>query len=102
MFANDYVPNSSEEIFVIQKVKTTDLWTYVISDLNCQKFFGKSYKKQLQKASQKKKKIIIKEVIKEKGFKLDVISDRKVRIINLKFGLKKKYCFIKISYFLLL
>ena len=57
MFANDYVPNSSEEIFVIQKVKTTDLWTYVISDLNCQKFFGKSYKKQLQKASQKKKKL---------------------------------------------
>ena len=100
MFANDYVSNSSGEIFVIQKVKATALQTYLISDLNRQNIFGKSYKKELQKASQKKFRI--KEVTKGNGFKLHVMSDRKVRIINSKFGLTKKYCFIKISYFLLL
>ena len=51
MFANDYVPNFSGEIFVIQKVKATALQTYVISDLNRQNIFGKSYKKELQTAS---------------------------------------------------
>ena len=33
IFAKDYVPNWSEEDFVIKKVKNTELWTYVISDL---------------------------------------------------------------------
>ena len=28
-----YLPNYSEEVFVIKKVKNTVLWTYVISDL---------------------------------------------------------------------
>ena len=30
-FAKDYVPNWSEEAFVIKKVKNTMHWTYVIS-----------------------------------------------------------------------
>ena len=30
IFAKDYVPNWSEEIFVIKKVRTTAPWTYVI------------------------------------------------------------------------
>ena len=33
IFAKGYVPNWSEEVFVIKKVKNTVLWTYVISDL---------------------------------------------------------------------
>ena len=34
IFAKGYVPNWSEEVFVIKKVKNTVPWTYVISDLN--------------------------------------------------------------------
>ena len=33
IFAKVYVPNCSEEDFVIKKVKNTVPWTYVISDL---------------------------------------------------------------------
>ena len=33
IFAKDYVPNWSEEVFVIKKVINTVPWTYVISDL---------------------------------------------------------------------
>ena len=32
-FAKNYVPNWSEEVFVIKNVKNTKTWTYVISDL---------------------------------------------------------------------
>ena len=31
---NGYVPNWSEEVFVIQKIKNTLPWTYIISNLN--------------------------------------------------------------------
>ena len=34
IFAKRYVPNWSEEVFVIKKVKNNVPWTYVISDLN--------------------------------------------------------------------
>ena len=34
IFAKGYVPNWSEEVFVIAKVKNTVWWTYVVSDLN--------------------------------------------------------------------
>ena len=34
IFAKGYVPNLSEEIFVIKNVKNTAPWTYVISDGN--------------------------------------------------------------------
>ena len=34
IFAKDYVPNWSEEVFAIKKVKNTVLWTYVIEDQN--------------------------------------------------------------------
>ena len=33
IFAKDYVPYWSEEVFLIEKVKNTVLWTYVVSDL---------------------------------------------------------------------
>ena len=33
IFTKGYVPNWSEEVFVIKKVKNTVLWIYVISDL---------------------------------------------------------------------
>ena len=34
VFAKGYVPNWSEEVFVIKKIKSTFPWIYVISDLN--------------------------------------------------------------------
>ena len=34
IFAKGYMPNWSEEVFVIKKVKNTIPWTYVINDLN--------------------------------------------------------------------
>ena len=34
IFAKGYMPNWSEEVFVIKKVKNTVPWTYVINDLN--------------------------------------------------------------------
>ena len=33
-FAKGYMPNWSEEVFVIKKVKNTAPWTYVTNDLN--------------------------------------------------------------------
>ena len=36
IFAKGYVPNWSEEAFVIKKVKNTVPWTYVICDLKCE------------------------------------------------------------------
>ena len=53
IFAKGYVPNWSEEVFMITKVKTMVLWTYVISDANGEEIFGKFYKKALQKINQK-------------------------------------------------
>ena len=34
IFAKDYSPNLSEEVFVIKEIKNTVPWTYVINDLN--------------------------------------------------------------------
>ena len=40
IFAKGYVPNWSEEVFVIKKVKITVPWTYVISDLKGEEIGG--------------------------------------------------------------
>ena len=49
IFANGYVPNWSEEVFVIKKVKNTVPWTYVLSDLNRKEIVGMVYKKNCKK-----------------------------------------------------
>ena len=38
IFAKGYVPNWSDEVFVITKVKNTVPWTYVIGDLKGEEF----------------------------------------------------------------
>ena len=58
IFVKDYVPNWSEEVFVITKVKNTVPWTYIISDLKGKEIVGTFYEKELQKANQKEFKII--------------------------------------------
>ena len=40
VFAKGHMPNWSEEIFVIKKIKNTMPWTYIISDLNGEKIIG--------------------------------------------------------------
>ena len=39
IFAKGYMPNWSEEIFIIKKIKNTVPWTYVINNLNSQQEF---------------------------------------------------------------
>ena len=70
VFAKGYTPNWSEEIFVIEKVKNTVPWTYVIKDLNDNEIIGTFYEKELQKTNQHEFRI--KKVIKKKGDKLYV------------------------------
>ena len=53
IFEKSYVPNWSEEVFVIKTIKNTVPWPYVISDLNEEEFVGTLYKNVLQKTNQK-------------------------------------------------
>ena len=55
---------------MIKEVKNTVLWTYVISGLNGEKFFGTFYEKEMQKTNQKEFRI--EKVIKKKCEKLYV------------------------------
>ena len=70
IFAKDYTPNWSEEVFVIKKNKNTVPWTYVIDDLNGEEITGTFYEKELQKIDQQEFRI--EKVIKKKGDKLYV------------------------------
>ena len=57
IFAKGYVPNWSEEIFIIKKIKNTVSWTYVINDLNGEEIIGTFYENELQKTDQKEFRI---------------------------------------------
>ena len=53
------MPNWSEEIFAIKKIKNTVLWTYVINDLMLKKllehFMKRNCKRLIKKNSEQKK-----------------------------------------------
>ena len=68
VFAKGYVPNWSEEVFVVNKIKNTVPWTYETNDLNGEKIIGSFYEKELQKTSQEEFRI--EKVIKRKGDKM--------------------------------
>ena len=53
IFAKGYMPNWIEEVFVIDRIKNTVPWTYVINDLNGEKVIGTFYENELQKTNQK-------------------------------------------------
>ena len=57
IFAKDYTPNWSEEVFVIKKVKNTVPWTYVINDLKGEEIMGTFYEKELQNTNQEEFRI---------------------------------------------
>ena len=61
-FAKICTSNSSEEVFVIKKVKNTKPWAYVINDFIGEEIVGTFYEKELR----------IEKVIKRKGDKLYV------------------------------
>ena len=65
IFAKGYMPNWSEEVFVIKKVKNTVPWTYVINDLNGEEITGTFYEKELQNTNQEEFRI--EKVIRRKG-----------------------------------
>ena len=48
IFAKGYMPNWSEEIFIVNKIKNTVPWTYVINDLNGEEIIGTFYENELQ------------------------------------------------------
>ena len=70
IFAKDYYPNWSEEVFLIKKVKNAVPWTYVISDLKGEEIVGTFHEDKLQKTNQKEFRS--EKVIKRKGDKLYV------------------------------
>ena len=45
IFAKGYVPNWSEEIFIVSKIKNTVPWTYAINNLNGEEITGSFYEK---------------------------------------------------------
>ena len=53
IFAKGYIPNWSEEHFMIEKVKNTVPWTYVIGDLKRKEIVGTFNEKELQKNKSK-------------------------------------------------
>ena len=53
IFAKCYVPNWSEEVYVIKKFKKTVPWTYVISDLKGEETVGTAYETELQQNKSK-------------------------------------------------
>ena len=70
IFAKGYVPNWSEKVFVIRKVKNTIPWTYVINDLNGEEIVGTFYEKELRKTNEKQFRV--EKVTKSKSDKLYV------------------------------
>ena len=76
IFAKEYMPIWSEEVFVIKKVKNTVPWAYVINDINGEEIIGTFYEKELQKTFQFKKNLELKKQLKEKV--INSMSNRKV------------------------
>ena len=70
IFAKIHVPNWSEEVFVISKIKNTVPWTCVINDLNGEEIIGTFYENELQATNQQEFRV--EKVIKRKGDKLYV------------------------------
>ena len=67
IFAKRYMPNWSEEIFVIKKIKNTVRWTYNINDLNGEEIIGTFYEKELLGTNQQE--FLIEKIFKRKNNK---------------------------------
>ena len=69
IFAKGYTPNWSE-VFVINKIRNTVRWTYVINDLNEKEIIGSFYENELQETNEKEFRI--EKVLNRKGDQLYV------------------------------
>ena len=67
IFAKCYVPNWSEDVFVIKKVKSIVPWAYVISDFKDEGIVETFYEKKLQRINLKE--FTVEKLIKRKGNK---------------------------------
>ena len=45
IFAKGYIPNWSEEVFIVNEFKNTVPWTYTVNDLNGENVIGTFYEK---------------------------------------------------------
>ena len=70
ILAKGYMPNWSEEIFVLKKIKNTVPWTYAINDLNGEEIIGTYYENELE--GTKQNEFRIEKLIKRKVNKLYV------------------------------
>ena len=86
IFGKGYTPNRSEEVFVIEKVKNTVLWTYSISDFNEEEIVGTFYESEIKK--QIKKNLELKNLSREKV--INSMLNGKDTITCLIVGSKKK------------
>ena len=88
IFAKGYVPNWSEEVFIISKIKNAVPWTYVVNDLNGEEIIESFYEKELQKSKRLKKKEFRPEKVLRKKV-INYMSNGKLVIIHLIVGLIK-------------
>ena len=72
IFAKVYIPNWSEEVFVIKEIKNTVPQTHIIIDLNGEEIVGIFHEKEFQKTYQKG--FIVEKVINRKGDKIYIKS----------------------------
>ena len=63
VFGKGYLPNWSEDVFVIGKIKNTVPRTYVIRDLKDKEVVGTLYQKELQKKKKNQKQFKVEKVI---------------------------------------
>ena len=63
VFGKGYLPNWSEDVFVIGKIKNTVPRTYVIRDLKDKEVVGTLYKKELKKKKKNQKQFKVEKVI---------------------------------------
>ena len=52
IFVKGYMPNWSEEVFIIKKIKNTLPWTYIINNLNGEEIIDTFYENELQSTNQ--------------------------------------------------
>ena len=57
IFVKGYMPNWSEEVFIINKIKNTVPWTYAVNNLNGEEIIETFYEKELLKTNQKEFRI---------------------------------------------
>ena len=75
IFAKGYIPDWSEEVFMVKRIKNTVPWTYVINNPNGE-IIGTFHEKELQMTNHEEFRI--EKVIKRKGDKLIICQKERI------------------------